>query len=202
MATSKHNADASLKITDYIETLPDWSQKICLTLREIILKCNPEIIEDWKWGPNYYLNGMVCGFSAFKKHVTFVFFQGSLLKDKKKVLVGNPGNLHNRHLKYTDHSQINEKILLDYLTEAISNNKKGKKLIQTNDKTIVLAKDVKNKYKASHVLNYFDSLAYSHKKEYINWIESAKKEETRLNRIEKSIEMLISKQKLNEKYKK
>lgn len=202
MATSKHKSDASFKITDYIETLPDWSQKICITLREISLKSNSEIIEDWKWGPNYYLNGMVCGFSAFKKHVNFVFFQGSLLKDKKKVLLGNPENLHNRHLKFTDHSQINEKILLEYLTEAISNNKKGKKLIQTTDKTIVLATDIKNKYKASHVLNYFDSLAYSHKKEYVNWIESAKKEETRTNRIEKSIEMLISKQKLNEKYKK
>jgi hypothetical protein len=59
MATSKHNADASFKITNYIESLPEWSQKICINLREIILSCNPEIIEDWKWGPNYYLNGMV-----------------------------------------------------------------------------------------------------------------------------------------------
>jgi hypothetical protein len=75
MATSKHKSDASFKITDYIESLPDWSQKICITLREISLKSNSEIIEDWKWGPNYYLNGMVCGFSAFKKYVNFVFFK-------------------------------------------------------------------------------------------------------------------------------
>ncbi|MDQ0063420.1 YdeI/OmpD-associated family protein [Paenibacillus harenae] len=36
----------------------------------------------------------------------------------------------------------------------------------------------------------FDALSYSHKKEYITWIEEAKKAETRQNRIVKSIEKL------------
>jgi hypothetical protein len=36
----------------------------------------------------------------------------------------------------------------------------------------------------------FESLSYSHKKEYIAWIEDAKKAETRQNRIVKSIEKL------------
>ncbi|MGO4373255.1 YdeI/OmpD-associated family protein, partial [Paenibacillus sp. MCAF20] len=36
----------------------------------------------------------------------------------------------------------------------------------------------------------FESLSYSHKKEYITWIEDAKKAETRQNRIVKSIEKL------------
>lgn len=38
--------------------------------------------------------------------------------------------------------------------------------------------------------SYYNSLAFSHKKEYIVWILSAKKDETRRNRIEKMIEML------------
>jgi hypothetical protein len=38
----------------------------------------------------------------------------------------------------------------------------------------------------------FAALSYSHKKEYADWIESAKKPETRQNRIEKSIEMLAA----------
>jgi bifunctional DNA-binding transcriptional regulator/antitoxin component of YhaV-PrlF toxin-antitoxin module len=36
----------------------------------------------------------------------------------------------------------------------------------------------------------FDLLSYSHKKEYVKWITEAKKEETRVRRIEKAIEML------------
>jgi hypothetical protein len=42
---------------------------------------------------------------------------------------------------------------------------------------------------------YFSTLAYSHRKEYITWIVSAKKEETRLSRLVKMIEMLLKKKK-------
>ena len=36
----------------------------------------------------------------------------------------------------------------------------------------------------------FDDLSYTHRKEYVRWIEDAKREETRARRIEKSIELL------------
>jgi uncharacterized protein YdeI (YjbR/CyaY-like superfamily) len=36
----------------------------------------------------------------------------------------------------------------------------------------------------------FATLSYSHKKEYVDWIESAKKPETRASRIEKAITMI------------
>ena len=37
---------------------------------------------------------------------------------------------------------------------------------------------------------FFDKLSYTHKKEYVTWINEAKKEETRQNRIGKTIAML------------
>lgn len=37
---------------------------------------------------------------------------------------------------------------------------------------------------------HFDSLAYSHKKEYVNWLISAKREVTRQSRLKKLMEML------------
>jgi hypothetical protein len=40
---------------------------------------------------------------------------------------------------------------------------------------------------------YFDDLSYTHKKEYVEWIVSAKKAETRERRLKKTIEMLTSK---------
>jgi hypothetical protein len=40
------------------------------------------------------------------------------------------------------------------------------------------------------MLPFFEKLSYSHRKEYCRWITEAKKEETRLNRLEKAIEML------------
>ena len=37
----------------------------------------------------------------------------------------------------------------------------------------------------------FESLSYSHRKEFVDWIESAKKVETRESRISRSLEMLL-----------
>jgi hypothetical protein len=39
----------------------------------------------------------------------------------------------------------------------------------------------------------FDKLSYTHRKEYVNWINEAKKEETRQARVIKTIEMLKEK---------
>jgi hypothetical protein len=44
-------------------------------------------------------------------------------------------------------------------------------------------------------LTYFESLAYSHRKEYVLWILTAKQDKTRLSRIEKTIAMLMEKKK-------
>jgi uncharacterized protein YdeI (YjbR/CyaY-like superfamily) len=44
--------------------------------------------------------------------------------------------------------------------------------------------------KDKDVKAFFDKLSYTHQKEYVNWITDAKKEETRQNRIAKTIEML------------
>ncbi|MBI3520266.1 MAG: YdeI/OmpD-associated family protein [Bacteroidetes bacterium] len=202
IAKVKHNPDASRLIDEGISQLEPFAQKICKKLRTLILSADPDIIEDWKWGPNYYLNGMVCGFWGFKKHTSLVFFQGSLLKDKKKVLLQNPGNVHNRHIKFTDVKQIDDELILEYLFEAIDNNKKGLKIIEAKDKTVDIPDDVKKQFKTAKVLAYFESLAYSHRKEYMMWITDAKKEETRLKRITQAIEKLLSKQMMHDKYKK
>ncbi|MFC3563596.1 YdeI/OmpD-associated family protein [Pedobacter jamesrossensis] len=42
----------------------------------------------------------------------------------------------------------------------------------------------------SNALNYFDSLSYSNKKEYVLWILIAKQDKTRETRIKKTIELL------------
>jgi uncharacterized protein YdeI (YjbR/CyaY-like superfamily) len=202
IAKVKHNPDAPALIDEGISQMEPFAQNICKKLRKIILSADPEIIEDWKWGPNYYLNGMVCGFWGFKKHTTLTFFQGALLKDPKMILKQNPGNVHNRHLTFTDVHQVDEEAILELLFDAIDNNKKGIKIIAAKDKTVEIPDDVKKSFKAAKVLTYFESLAYSHRKEYTMWITDAKKEETRLKRIHQAIEKLASKQMMHDKYKK
>lgn len=43
------------------------------------------------------------------------------------------------------------------------------------------------------VLGFFNSLSYTHRKEYCRWISDAKTEKTRLSRVAKAVEMLKKK---------
>lgn len=202
MAKVKHNPDAKFLIDDAISKAEPFAKDICKKLRSVIFTAEPKIIEDWKWGPNYYSDGMVCGYWHFKKYVTFVFFQGALLKDKHKVLKSNPGNLHNRHIKFSNMNEVNEKIVIEYIHEAVKNNSKGIKLTEAKDKTVTIPDDFKKLLLKNKLVAYFENLAYSHRKEYVMWIEDAKKEETRIKRLTTAIEKLKAKEGLLDKYKK
>jgi hypothetical protein len=76
-------SDAKKRIDNYIASGSALARPILRKLRELIFIAEPAIIEDWKWGPNYSKNGMVCGYFGFKEHVTFTFFGGAALKDPK-----------------------------------------------------------------------------------------------------------------------
>jgi hypothetical protein len=62
--------------------------------------------------------------------------------------------------------------------------------LDTNERKIELAKDEEQALKKAGLLEKFKSLSYSHQREYHQWIEEAKKPETRVKRIEKMVEML------------
>ena len=58
-------------------------------------------------------------------------------------------------------------------------------------RVIEIPKDLmKELKKDKDTKTFFDKLSYTHQKEYVRWVEEAKKEETRQNRILKTIEML------------
>lgn len=61
----------------------------------------------------------------------------------------------------------------------------------TEPRVVVIPEDVKTALEgAPEAGAFFEKLAHSHKKEYVDWIEDAKREATRLGRIEKMIELL------------
>jgi hypothetical protein len=61
----------------------------------------------------------------------------------------------------------------------------------TEERTVGLPPDFAKALRASE-RRAFDAMSYSHRKEYVQWIEAAKKPETRLRRIEKAREKLRS----------
>ena len=61
----------------------------------------------------------------------------------------------------------------------------------TEPRVVEVPKDMlKELKKDKEAKAFFDKLSYTHQREYVMWINEAKREETRQNRIVKSIEML------------
>ncbi|WPV01048.1 YdeI/OmpD-associated family protein [Mucilaginibacter sp. cycad4] len=79
--------------------------------------------------------------------------------------------------------------------EAVRNNEYGD-YIDVDNKIVILPDYVKETLEQHPgALDYFQSLAYSHKKEYVLWILTAKQEKTRHDRLTKMVEMLQNKKK-------
>jgi uncharacterized protein YdeI (YjbR/CyaY-like superfamily) len=65
--------------------------------------------------------------------------------------------------------------------------------IDTEKKQITLPPDVESVLRTNPAaLTVYESLAWSHRKEYMVWILSAKQEQTRISRITKMVEMLLA----------
>lgn len=63
--------------------------------------------------------------------------------------------------------------------------------LDTEPRVLDVPKDLlKELKKDKEAKAFFDKLSYTHQREYVMWIEEAKKEETRARRILKAIEML------------
>jgi len=79
--------------------------------------------------------------------------------------------------------------------EAVRNNEHSA-YIDVDNKIVALPDYVKETLEQyPGILDYFQSLAYSHKKEYLLWILTAKQEKTRQDRLVKMVEMLQNKKK-------
>ncbi|MCD9186248.1 MAG: YdeI/OmpD-associated family protein [Pyrinomonadaceae bacterium] len=65
----------------------------------------------------------------------------------------------------------------------------------TEKRIVEIPDDLAEALKEAHLTETFAKMSYTHQKEYVNAVNEAKKEATRIRRIEKTIEMLKAKNK-------
>ena len=58
------------------------------------------------------------------------------------------------------------------------------------ERTVEIPAEFNTLLKKEDLLEDFEALSFTHRKEYCRWITEAKKEETRLRRLQKAVEML------------
>jgi len=65
--------------------------------------------------------------------------------------------------------------------------------LDTQEREIDIPADLKKALKSKKLDKAFANMSYTHRKEYVQWIDGAKKAETRENRIVKALEMIKEK---------
>ena len=198
MATKDPRIDA------YIARSADFAKPILKHLRKVVHAGCPDVVETIKWSmPHFDYKGVMCGMAAFKEHCAFGFWKADLILDRDKQAEKSGMGSFGCIKSLAD--LPSEKTLIDYVKKAAALNaagikapgrtqpKKRQPLPMPDDFTAALKKNAKAR-------NAFENFSPSHRREYIEWITEAKREETRKERLGKSIRWLAKGKARNWKY--
>jgi len=178
-----------------------WEEEL-LFLKSIIDKT--ELVETIKWGgPIYVYNKKnVIGIGGFKNYFAIWFLNGVFLKDEKKRLINAQEDKTKsmRQWRFTSKDEINEKEVLEYIHEAIENEKQGKVIKPSKKEAIVSELLDQEMTKNPALKEAFAKFSPYKQYEFLEYIETAKQEKTKLARIEKVIPMILNNVGLNDKY--
>lgn len=159
-----------------------------------------------KWGSivyNYKGKNLL-SYGGFKHYCALWFYNGVFLSDSYKVLInaqeGKTKSL--RQWRFTSKDEIDESKISEYILEAIEVEEKGMKIVREKLKMLdipamlqaELDEDVDFESK-------FKNLTPGRQNEYIDHINQAKQEGTRLKRLTKIKPMILNGVGLNDKYK-
>jgi uncharacterized protein YdeI (YjbR/CyaY-like superfamily) len=194
--------EKSEKLEAYYEKEHPFMEGIS-RLREIALKT--EAKEDFKWSiPVYTLNNKnVFGICKFKSHFGVWFFNGVFLKDPKKMLENaQEGKTKGmRHWKFQNLSEVDEKVVLAYMKEALENQKKGLEVKAEKTKKVTIPELLQSELKKDSQLKAaFEKFTPYKQKEFSEYIAEAKQDKTKLRRLEKILPMIKQGVGLNDAY--
>lgn len=118
------NTDA--RVDDYIAALPDWQQRICREVREIVHSADPDVEETIKRSvqPYFVLSGNVCALLATKDHVN-VFVYDPIAPDPGGIINQGHGNATARSVQIYRDDVIDARALRELLRGVIANNRAG-----------------------------------------------------------------------------
>jgi uncharacterized protein YdeI (YjbR/CyaY-like superfamily) len=200
------------KVDTYIAKAAPFAQPVLEHLRALVHKACPDVVEEMKWSRPFFLHGgvILANMSAFKEHCSFGFWgaeMGKVLKDDGVVQEGGMGSL-GRITSVKDLPA--DKKMLGYIRQAAEFIDAG-----LGDNRITVARRVVKAPKAAvetpaefasalkknkAAAKVFEAFSPSCKREYVEWIAEAKREETRERRVAQAVEWIAEGKQRNWKY--
>ena len=191
-------------VEGYIESHPEYLKELEL-LRKIILDTGLE--EAVKWGIPCYVDNKknVLGIGAFKSYVGLWFYQGALLKDEAKKMINAQEEVTKamRQWRFTSLKEIidSEKLIKEYVHESVLYFRNNKEIKPNLKKPLIIPELLQELFdKEPNIKNLFEAMPLSKKRDFAEHIESAKRMETKLSRLEKVKKHILAGIGLNDKY--
>lgn len=180
----------------------EWLEAQSL-LHQILSKS--ELVETKKWGmPVFTYQGKnVVGYAGMKTHFALWFYNGVFLSDPYQVLInaqeGKTKAL--RQWRFESTEEIDEAKILEYIKEAIENEKAGKAWKPEKSAAMEIPALMQEKLDTDAELKTaFENFTPFKQKEFIEYISEAKREATQVSRLEKIAPMILQGIGLNDKY--
>lgn len=192
------------RIDSYIEKAAPFAQTILEHVRDLVHVACPDVEETIKWKfPHFDYHGIMLGMAAFKEHCAIGFWKGELIVGRGAGADGGMGHFG----RITSVRDLpTDRQFLAHVRKAAKLNEKGiakarpkrsrkaRKPLTVPDWFAVVLR--KNKRAAAA----FEKFSYSHKKEYLDWLTEAKREQTRKQRLRTAISWLAQGKPRNWKY--
>jgi uncharacterized protein YdeI (YjbR/CyaY-like superfamily) len=158
----------------------------------------------WSFPHFMYGGGILCSMASFKQHCAFGFWKGSLIIDQEGEAAEQAMGQFGRIGSVKD--LPSKRVLASYVKKAMALNDAGVKRPRSareaapkppvevpDDLVAALAKQ--KKARAA-----FDAFPPSHRREYVEWIVEAKRDDTRARRIAQAVEWIAEGKSRNWKY--
>jgi len=186
------------RVDVYIDKAADFARPILVEIRARVHAACPECEETMKWSsPSFQYKGMLCGMEAFKAHCMFGFWKAEL------VVGGSNPHARYRYLKSVA-DLPGKKEMAALIRKAMALNDQGVVVTRApREKKAaarVPAELVAALQKSKKAQNAFEEFSPSHKREYVEWITEAKREETRQQRIQTAVKWIAEGKSRNWKY--
>jgi uncharacterized protein YdeI (YjbR/CyaY-like superfamily) len=195
------------RVDDYIARSPEFAQPILKHLRELVRRGCPEIEEAIKWSTPAFLynNKILFSMAAFKAHCRFIFWRPEIaaMAGKTGASADDDGAVVG---KVTQLSELpSDKELLRYIREARRLAHESPKPLMRKKSAPKPALETPAEFAAAlkkhrAAAKTFEAFPPSHRREYIEWISDAKREDTRKKRIDTALQWLAEGKSRNWKY--
>jgi uncharacterized protein YdeI (YjbR/CyaY-like superfamily) len=179
------------RIDAYIEAAAPFARPILQRLRKDIHAACPDVEETMKWSmPSFTRGGRIlCHMAAFKQHCAFGYWSGAAAGAEEK---GNAMGQYGRIGAVADLPPANElRAQIVAAARAMDAPGAGKRPARTPRAEAEMPDDLRAALDAQPpARTQFDTFSPSQRRDYIDWVVEAKREETRARRIAQAVEWI------------